>query len=52
MEEELAGWVGCSREAVSRALQSLQSMHELGWLGTERRKITVIDLEALRARAA
>jgi len=49
MEEELAGWVGCSREAVSRALQS---MRELGWLGTERRKITVIDLEALRARAA
>jgi CRP-like cAMP-binding protein len=48
-QEELAGWVGCSREAVSRALQS---MRELGWVGTERRRITVIDLEALQARAA
>jgi len=48
-QEELAGWVGCSREAVSRALQA---MRELGWLETERRRITVVDLAALRARAA
>jgi len=48
-QEELAGWVGCSREAVSRALQT---MRDLGWVETERRRITVLDLDALHARAA
>jgi CRP-like cAMP-binding protein len=48
-QEELAGWVGGSREAVSKALQTLRSV---GWVLTERRRITVLDLEALRRRSA
>jgi len=48
-QEELAGWTGSSREAVSKALQSLR---RAGWVVTERRSITVLDLEALRRRAA
>jgi CRP/FNR family transcriptional regulator, cyclic AMP receptor protein len=48
-QEELAGWTGSSREAVSKALQSLR---RTGWVATERRRITVIDLEALRRRSA
>jgi CRP/FNR family cyclic AMP-dependent transcriptional regulator len=48
-QEELAGWVGGSREAVSKALQTLRSV---GWVLTDRRRITVLDLEALRRRSA
>ena len=48
-QEELAGWTGASREAVSRALQTLRAA---GWVVTERRRITVCDLEALRHRSA
>ena len=48
-QEELAGWTGSSREAVSKALQSLRT---LGWVLTERRRITVTDVEALRRRSA
>lgn len=48
-QEELAGWTGASREAVSKALQTLRGV---GWVRTERRKITVLDLEALRRRSA
>jgi CRP-like cAMP-binding protein len=48
-QEELAGWTGASREAVSKALQSLRG---LGWVVTERRRITVLDIEALRRRSA
>jgi CRP-like cAMP-binding protein len=48
-QEELAGWTGASREAVARALRSLR---EVGWVVTERRRITVRDLEALRRRSA
>jgi CRP/FNR family transcriptional regulator, cyclic AMP receptor protein len=48
-QEELAGWTGASREAVSRALQTLRSA---GWVVTERRRITVCDPEALRRRSA
>ena len=48
-QEELAGWVGGSREAVSKALQTLRSV---GWVVTERRRITVVDLDALRRRSA
>jgi CRP/FNR family transcriptional regulator, cyclic AMP receptor protein len=47
-QEELAGWTGASREAVAKALQSLR---ELGWIRTDRRRITVVDLEALRRHA-
>lgn len=48
-QDELAGWVGASRVAVSKALQTLR---DLGWIETGRRSITVLDLEALRGRAA
>jgi CRP/FNR family cyclic AMP-dependent transcriptional regulator len=47
-QEELASWTGSSREAVARALQT---MRELGWVQTARRRITLRDLAALRARA-
>jgi len=47
-QEELAGWTGCSRDSVVKALHA---MRELGWIETERRRITVLDVEALRRRA-
>lgn len=47
-QDELAGWTGSSREAVSKALHTLR---ELGWVETHRRRITVLDLAALRRRA-
>jgi CRP/FNR family transcriptional regulator, cyclic AMP receptor protein len=47
-QEELAGWTGSSREAVSKALQA---MRELGWIETRRRQITVQQLDAIRRRA-
>jgi CRP-like cAMP-binding protein len=46
-QEELAGWTGASREAVAKALAQFRSR---GWLSTERRRITIHDLEALRRR--
>lgn len=48
-QEELAGWVGACHAGLARALQVLR---ELGWIATERRRITVRDLDALRRRAA
>jgi CRP/FNR family transcriptional regulator, cyclic AMP receptor protein len=48
-QEELAGWTGCSRDSVVKALQAMRG---LGWIDTERRRITVHDLGALRRRAA
>ena len=47
--DELAAWTAASREAVSRALLTLR---ELGWIETRRRRITVLDLAALRRYAA
>jgi CRP/FNR family cyclic AMP-dependent transcriptional regulator len=47
-QEELAGWVGSSREAVSKALRALRAR---GWIETRRKAIVVIDLAALRRRA-
>jgi CRP-like cAMP-binding protein len=47
-QEELAGWVGASREAVSKALRTLRSR---GWIETGRRSLIVHDLAALRRRA-
>ena len=44
-QEELAGWTGASREAVTKALRTLR---DLGWIETGRRSISVSDLEALR----
>jgi CRP/FNR family cyclic AMP-dependent transcriptional regulator len=48
-QEELAGWTGSSREAVAKALHSLR---DLGLVVTERRRITVLDLDGLRRQAA
>jgi CRP-like cAMP-binding protein len=48
-QEELGGWVGASHAGVAKALQVLR---DLGWIATERRRIIVRDLDALRARAA
>jgi CRP/FNR family transcriptional regulator, cyclic AMP receptor protein len=47
-QEELASWVGSSREGVNKALHTLRGLH---WVETERRSITVLDMEALRRRA-
>ncbi|TQS40551.1 Crp/Fnr family transcriptional regulator [Cryptosporangium phraense] len=47
-QDELAGWIGASREAVSKALQSLRAE---GLLRTSRLTVVVYDLDALRARA-
>jgi CRP/FNR family transcriptional regulator, cyclic AMP receptor protein len=47
-QEELAAWTGASREAVSKALQTLRS---LGIVETGRKHITVLDPPALRQRA-
>jgi CRP/FNR family transcriptional regulator, cyclic AMP receptor protein len=47
-QEELAGWVGISRKAVSNALQVLRGR---GWIETGRKAIMVKDLDALRTRA-
>ncbi|RBQ17858.1 Crp/Fnr family transcriptional regulator [Spongiactinospora rosea] len=47
-QDELAGWTGASREAVSKALRSLR---DRGLIETGRRRVTIHDLEALRRRA-
>jgi CRP/FNR family transcriptional regulator, cyclic AMP receptor protein len=47
-QEELAGWTGSSREAVSKSLRTLR---DRGWVETHRRSMTVLDIEALRRRA-
>lgn len=47
-QQELAGWTGSSREAVSKALQTLRGR---GWIETGRRQIIVRDLAALEERA-
>jgi CRP-like cAMP-binding protein len=48
-QEELAGWTGCSRDSVVKALQAMRG---LGWIETERRRIIVRDVDSLRSRAA
>ncbi|MGH3569971.1 MAG: Crp/Fnr family transcriptional regulator [Pseudonocardia sp.] len=47
-QDELAGWVGGSREAVAKALRVLRAR---GLLTTGRRTMTVLDLDGLRRRA-
>lgn len=47
-QEDLAGWVGASRESTARALGQ---MRDLGWVTTARRSIVCHDPEALRRRA-
>jgi CRP/FNR family transcriptional regulator, cyclic AMP receptor protein len=48
-QDELASWTGASRAGVAHALQT---MRELGWLTTERRRLIIHELEAMRSRAA
>jgi CRP-like cAMP-binding protein len=48
-QEDLGSWTASSRGGVAGALRT---MRELGWITTERRHITVLDLEALTHRAA
>jgi CRP/FNR family transcriptional regulator, cyclic AMP receptor protein len=47
-QQELAGWTGASREAVSKSLHQLRVR---GFIETARRGITVLDLAGLRRRA-
>ncbi len=48
-QDELANWTGASRAGVAKALQTLR---ELGWLETDRRVMTLRDVDSMRARAA
>ena len=47
-QDELAGWTGSSREAVAKALHTLR---DLGLVVTERRRITILDVEGLARQA-
>ncbi|MEW9528619.1 Crp/Fnr family transcriptional regulator [Microbispora sp. NPDC049125] len=47
-QDELAGWTGASREAVSKALRTLR---DRGLIETGRRQVIVYDLDGLRRRA-
>jgi CRP-like cAMP-binding protein len=47
-QEDIRAWTGASAAAVAKALQQLR---ELGWIETQRRRIVVHDLDALRTRA-
>jgi CRP-like cAMP-binding protein len=47
-QDELAGWTGSSREAVTKALRALR---QEGWIKTGRMQVIVHDLEGLRSRA-
>jgi CRP-like cAMP-binding protein len=47
-QDELAAWTGASRAGMK---QSLAEMRDLGWVQTERMRLLVTDLEALRARS-
>jgi CRP-like cAMP-binding protein len=47
-QDELAGWTGSSREAVSKALRSLR---DRGLIETGRRRVVIHDLDGLRRRA-
>ncbi len=47
-QDELAGWIGASREAVSKALGALRAAGEIR---TSRMSVVVRDLDALRRRA-
>lgn len=48
-QQELAEWTGASRAGVAKAMQTLR---ELGWIETSRRRIVVHRLDDLRNRAA
>lgn len=46
-QADLGSWTASSRAGVAEALRS---MRELGWIRTERRRITLLDVEALTRR--
>ena len=48
-QQELANWIGLSRERIAQALRDLRT---LGWIDTSRRVITVLDLPALQEAAS
>ncbi len=48
-QEDLGSWTASSRAGVAGALRT---MRELGWIQTERRRITVLDVSALTQRSA
>lgn len=47
-QDELGAWTGASRAGVAAALRTLR---DLGWIETGRRRMVLLDSEALRARA-
>ena len=47
-QQELADWIGVSRDAIVIALRTMRSN---GWIETGRRTIRIYDIEALRTRA-
>jgi CRP-like cAMP-binding protein len=48
-QDDIAAWTGASRAGVAKAFQTLR---ELGWIETHRRRLVVRQLDALRRRAA
>jgi CRP-like cAMP-binding protein len=48
-QDELGAWTGASRAGVAAALRTLR---DLDWIDTQRRRITVLDRDALAARAS
>ena len=47
-QEELASWIGASREAISKAFQLLRTLQIVE---TGRRRVTILDLDGLRRQA-
>lgn len=47
-QDDVAGWIGATREATARSLRTLR---ERGCVATARRRISITDLRALRAAA-
>ena len=48
-QDDLGSWTASSRAGVA---SGLRTMRELGWIQTGRRRITVLDLDALRQRSS
>jgi CRP/FNR family transcriptional regulator, cyclic AMP receptor protein len=48
-QDDIAAWTGASRAGVAKAFQTLR---ELGWIETHRRRLVVRQLDALHRRAA
>lgn len=47
-QDDIAAWTGASRAGVAKALQTLR---ELGWIETHRRRLVIRQADALRRRA-